>query len=257
MSSLPAPASAPLAGSPATASGRVAPVPGRLAQVGSFALRLLAGAYLLIVLTTVVVYKATFVEHRDRRSVLRRSTASSSACTSSRASSSRRCTARRSDHGLEPRVAIVMPAFNEEEAIAASLSSLLALDYPAELLEIVAVNDGSTDDTLRRDAARRRRAPAGACASSTSGATAASARRWPPASARPTPRSSPSSTPTACSSPTRCAMLVQGFHDRGSARSAATPTCSTSRETWLTKMQAVRYFVAFKVVKAAESVFSA
>ena len=28
-------------------------------------------------------------------------------------------------------------------------------------------------------------------------------------------------------------------------------------DTWLTKMQAVRYFVAFKVVKAAESLFSA
>ncbi len=59
---VPAPASAPTAGSPATASGRVAPVPGRLAQAGSFALRLLAGAYLVIVLVTVVFYKATFVE---------------------------------------------------------------------------------------------------------------------------------------------------------------------------------------------------
>jgi hyaluronan synthase len=29
------------------------------------------------------------------------------------------------------------------------------------------------------------------------------------------------------------------------------------RETWLTRMQAVRYFVAFRVVKAAESVFNA
>ena len=54
------------------------------------------------------------------------------------------------DHGLRPRVAIVMPAFNEEEAIAASLTSLLDLDYAPELLEIVAVNDGSTDDTLPR-----------------------------------------------------------------------------------------------------------
>jgi hyaluronan synthase len=42
--------------------------------------------------------------------------------------------------GLEPRVAIVMPAFNEQKAIAASLRSLLALDYPAAKLEIVAVN---------------------------------------------------------------------------------------------------------------------
>src|SRR4051794_38867134 len=54
------------------------------------------------------------------------------------------------DHGLRPPVAIIMPAFNEEDAIAASLTSLLQLDYPAELLEIVAVNDGSTDDTLAR-----------------------------------------------------------------------------------------------------------
>ena len=29
------------------------------------------------------------------------------------------------------------------------------------------------------------------------------------------------------------------------------------RESWLTRMQAVRYFVAFRVVKAAESVFNA
>src|SRR5205807_10536600 len=52
------------------------------------------------------------------------------------------------DAGLEPRVAIVMPAFNEEAAIARSLRSLLAVDYPADKLEIVAVDDGSTDNTL-------------------------------------------------------------------------------------------------------------
>ncbi len=41
-----------------------------------------------------------------------------------------------------------MPGFNEEKAIATSLRSLLALDYPPEKLELVAVNDGSTDATL-------------------------------------------------------------------------------------------------------------
>src|SRR5262245_43516756 len=54
------------------------------------------------------------------------------------------------DAGLEPRVAIVMPGFNEEAAIAGSLRSLLALDYPSDKLEIVAVNDGSTDSTLAK-----------------------------------------------------------------------------------------------------------
>src|SRR5918911_287318 len=52
------------------------------------------------------------------------------------------------DAGLEPHVAIVMPGFNEQDAIAGSLRSLLALEYPAAKLEIVAVNDGSTDGTL-------------------------------------------------------------------------------------------------------------
>ena len=50
-----------------------------------------------------------------------------------------------------------MPGFNEEDAIAASLRSLLALDYPPEKLELVAVNDGSTDATLAEMQQRRRR----------------------------------------------------------------------------------------------------
>ena len=50
--------------------------------------------------------------------------------------------------GHEPEIAIVMPGFNEEDAIASSLRSLLAVDYPQEKLELIAVNDGSTDSTL-------------------------------------------------------------------------------------------------------------
>src|SRR5688572_16871715 len=46
---------------------------------------------------------------------------------------------------LEPTIAIVMPAFNEEDAVATSIRSLLAVDYPQEKIEIVVVNDGSTD----------------------------------------------------------------------------------------------------------------
>ena len=42
-----------------------------------------------------------------------------------------------------------MPAFNEQAVIARSLRSLLALDYPADKLELVAVNDGSTDEHAR------------------------------------------------------------------------------------------------------------
>jgi cellulose synthase/poly-beta-1,6-N-acetylglucosamine synthase-like glycosyltransferase len=46
-----------------------------------------------------------------------------------------------------PSVAIVVPCFNEERTVAATVRSLLALDYPKEKLSIIAVNDGSTDNT--------------------------------------------------------------------------------------------------------------
>lgn len=51
-----------------------------------------------------------------------------------------------------PKVAIVVPCFNEERGIRATLESLLALSYPKEKLEILVVDDGSSDRTL--DAAR-------------------------------------------------------------------------------------------------------
>jgi cellulose synthase/poly-beta-1,6-N-acetylglucosamine synthase-like glycosyltransferase len=48
--------------------------------------------------------------------------------------------------GYEPPVSVVVPAYNEEETIAASVRSLLQLEYPE--LEVVVVNDGSRDGTL-------------------------------------------------------------------------------------------------------------
>ena len=48
--------------------------------------------------------------------------------------------------GLEPPVTIIVPAYNEQPTITASVRSLLHMNYPT--LEIVIVNDGSTDDTL-------------------------------------------------------------------------------------------------------------
>lgn len=46
-----------------------------------------------------------------------------------------------------PSVAVIVPCWNEETTIAATCESLLALDYPADKLEIILVNDGSTDAT--------------------------------------------------------------------------------------------------------------
>ncbi len=49
--------------------------------------------------------------------------------------------------GDEPSVSLLIPVYNEEEVIVRKLENALALDYPAEKLEIVVASDGSTDRT--------------------------------------------------------------------------------------------------------------
>jgi cellulose synthase/poly-beta-1,6-N-acetylglucosamine synthase-like glycosyltransferase len=46
-----------------------------------------------------------------------------------------------------PPVSILIPCHNEERVIAHTLRGLLKLDYPADKLQILAINDGSTDRT--------------------------------------------------------------------------------------------------------------
>lgn len=46
-----------------------------------------------------------------------------------------------------PSVAVIVPCWNEAATISGTCDSLLALSYPKEKLEIILVNDGSTDDT--------------------------------------------------------------------------------------------------------------
>jgi len=46
-----------------------------------------------------------------------------------------------------PHVSFIISAYNEEAAIGAKLENTLALDYPADRLEVIVVSDGSTDRT--------------------------------------------------------------------------------------------------------------
>ena len=50
---------------------------------------------------------------------------------------------------LFPSVSIVLAVHNESKALIKKLQNLAELEYPAELIEIVVVSDGSTDDTNR------------------------------------------------------------------------------------------------------------
>jgi hyaluronan synthase len=159
------------------------------------------------------------------------------------------------DQGIEPRVAIVMPGFNEEEAIAQSLRSLLQLDYPADKLELVAVNDGSFDRTLVE--MRKVEAEANGRVHVISFPENRGKRAAMAAGIRATDAEIIAFVDSdSMLEPDALRVLVQHFAKPKVGAVAGHAEVLNIKESWMSRMQAVRYFVAFKVLKAAESVFS-
>jgi len=163
------------------------------------------------------------------------------------------------DHGIAPNVAIVVPAFNEEEAIGAGIASLLAQDYPVDRLELVVVDDGSTDGTAREIERARAAAPGGR---DRVHAISFPRNRGKRAAMAAGIRATTAEIIAFVDSdsvlePDALRTLVQRFADARVGAVCGHADVLNVRESLLTRMQAVRYFVAFRVVKAAESVFSA
>ncbi|VVB51343.1 Glycosyltransferase AglI [uncultured archaeon] len=49
-----------------------------------------------------------------------------------------------------PEVTAIIPAYNESDCIGSTIESILDLDYPKNKLNVLVVDDGSTDDTLAK-----------------------------------------------------------------------------------------------------------
>lgn len=63
------------------------------------------------------------------------------------------------DVGDRPTVSIIIPAFNEVDGIVGTIESCFASDYPEERFEVIVVNDGSTDGTWESILEAKRRWP--------------------------------------------------------------------------------------------------
>ncbi|MCK5107130.1 MAG: glycosyltransferase family 2 protein [Nanoarchaeota archaeon] len=57
---------------------------------------------------------------------------------------------RKGDAKMCPKVTICVPCYNEENTIVKTLKSLIKLDYDKDKLEIIVVDDGSTDKTYKK-----------------------------------------------------------------------------------------------------------
>src|SRR4051795_123372 len=229
--------------------------PTRLSRAAGALLKLLVGAYLLAIVAAVVVYKAAFISALLDDPFFAAYGLTVSGYLVSRFVLSLPYRAPR-DAGLEPRVAIIMPAFNEQDAIARSLRSLLAVDYPEAKLEIVAIDDGSTDGTL---------AELRAVAAEAAGRVHVIAfpeNRGKRAAMAAGIRATDAEIVAFVDSdsvlePDALRKLIQAFADPRVGAVCGHADVLNVHDTWLTKMQAVRYYVAFRVCKAAESIFGA
>jgi len=152
-----------------------------------------------------------------------------------------------------PSVSILIPAYNEPEHIAPVLTRALEVDYPGDRLQVVAINDGSTNGTLAAMQRIRKEYPElivldleerrGKRFALATGVHMATGDILVFADSDSFLR------------PDAIRKIVDGFTDPKVA--AVCGHCEVENE-WanhLTKMQAVRYYIGFRIMKGAESIF--
>ena len=158
------------------------------------------------------------------------------------------------DRGYRPTVSIIIPAFNEEDGIVGTIASCLDVDYPVALTEVIVVNDGSTDRTWQRILEAKAGWPR-LCAIDLGrnygkrGAMAEGIRR-----ARGDVLLFVDSDSYLDAD--AVIAIVQPFADERVGAVVGHAEVRNATVNWMTKMQQVRYYSAFRVIKGTESMLS-
>jgi hyaluronan synthase len=151
-------------------------------------------------------------------------------------------------------VTIVIPAFNEEGCIAQTVRSCLDVDYPRDRLQVIVVNDGSEDRTWERILGVHRRHPelVAVDLGKNYGKRTAMAEGVRRASGDIVVFVDSDSQ----LAPDAIVHLVQPLADAGVGAVVGHADVANRWVNWLTKMQQVRYYSAFHVIKGTESLLS-
>lgn len=154
-----------------------------------------------------------------------------------------------------PHLVIAVPAFNEQEHVEDTIDALFRVDYPADRLRVVVVDDGSSDETWERIRASAVRHPQldGIRFSRNRGKRAAMAAAVRAADGADLVVFVDSDSVL---EPQALRELVRPFHGERADRVAAVTGQADVQNpgtNLLTRLQQVRYFAAFRVIKAAES----
>ncbi len=158
------------------------------------------------------------------------------------------------DAGYEPALTVVIPVRDEEAAIARTVASVLAADYPEQKREVIVVDDGSADGTPAILSSLIEKHPSlKVFTIPRSGKRAAMARGV---------RHAGGELIVFVDSDTflyRDALrrIVQGFEDPTLGAVAGHTEVENAGKNALTGLQEVRYLLSFRMMKASESVFGA
>jgi hyaluronan synthase len=157
------------------------------------------------------------------------------------------------DESYNPSVTVLVPCFNEGEAIRKTIERIFSTGYPDEQLEVICVNDGSRDDSWKHILEAQTRHPhlvavnfehnRGLC------------HGWGVATALARGEFIVCVDSDTFVFPNSLHKLLQGFRDPTVGGISGHCDVENASTNTLTMMQDVRYYFSYKIMKAAESVF--
>lgn len=159
------------------------------------------------------------------------------------------------DTGYEPTVTVVVACMNEAGSIEKTIGRIYREGYPHEKLEVVVVNDGSTDDTLNEMLRAQGRHPKLVVVDFEEN----KGKRHGMAVGSLLSRSEILLFVDSDSflMPGAVHKIVQGLADQSVAAVSGHTDVENIKSNVLTRMQDVRYYVSYRVMKAAEHLFGA
>lgn len=161
------------------------------------------------------------------------------------------------DDSYQPSVTFVVPSKNEEDNIAETIRCFARANYPKEKMEVIAINDGSTDGTLREMLKAKEECLAQGVSAEVIDWQVNRGKREGMAEGVSRAKNeiiifidSDSFIHPDC-----VKHLVKYFHQPNVGAVSGHTDVHNRDTNLLTKMQALRYYIAFKIYKAAESIF--